>query len=507
MGAFFGLLIWGIVGSVVFLLVSDRRRSAARAWREAARTVGLADVEEAETLGFPRSLTGTTSGLRVRIERYKRGRHNAGTRIVLGPLGLPGLSLRREGFGTSFEKALGEKEVEIGDPAFDDGLYVQGHPALARALLDADTRSQVLGLFRGEAWSGRASDVRARVSGDLLQVEIRERLFEPGPDLCQALSRLLAVARRLTTPRDVAARLAANLPGEPNPRVRLECLLTLMREFPAHAATRAALLAARTDASAEVRLRAGSALGAEGRDCLLELASGHGAEDSCAARAVGALGERLEWMKAEEILAQALHHRRVATAMACLEALGRWGGEGAVPGLAKVLRVEMGEIAVAAARALGATGAVAAEGSLVRALTGGAGEQEDASAPAAGVTGADAAERPLAAALAAEAVELKVAAARALGRVGTVSAVPALRDAGERSRDRELHRAVRQAVAEIQSRLPGAAPGQLSLSEAESGAGQLSLADDDVGGRVSLAESEEPTPPALPPRAPGRETS
>jgi hypothetical protein len=471
-----GLLVFGLVGSVVFLIASERNRSRARAWREAAREVGLAEVRETETLGVRRSLTGTASGLRVRLERYQRGQNDSGTRITVGPLGHGpyGLSLRREGFGTGVEKALGEKEIEIGEPAFDEELYVQGHPPLARALLDAETRRDLRTLFRGEAWSGRPSDVRARVSGDLLQVDVRERPFAASPRLSDALTRVIAVSRRLTAPPEVAARLAADLPGEPEPRVRLGCLLTLVREFPDHPATREALLTARADGSEEVRLRAALALGAEGQACLVDLASGDAVSDSCAARAVDALGEHLDPARAAEVLSRALRHRHVATAVACLEALGRWGGEKAVPGLAKVLGAEKGEIGAAAARALGATAADAAEGPLVEALTGGA-------------------------------VELQVAAARALGRVASVSAVPVLRDAAERSRDHELRRAVRQAVAEIQSRLRGAAPGQLSLAEAEGGAGQLSLAEEDAGGRVSLAGEEEGASAAGPPPERGRE--
>jgi hypothetical protein len=56
----------------------------------------------------------------------------------------------------------------------------------------------------------------------------------------------------------------------------------------------------------------------------------------------------------------------------------------------------------------------------------------------------------------------------------------------------------RQAIAEIQSRLAGAAPGQLSLAGGEAGA--LSLADGEPG-RLSLAEDEPEASP--PPR--GRE--
>jgi hypothetical protein len=48
-----------------------------------------------------------------------------------------------------------------------------------------------------------------------------------------------------------------------------------------------------------------------------------------------------------------------------------------------------------------------------------------------------------------------------------------------------LRRAAENSVATIQSRLTGTSPGQLSLPAARSG--ELSLADDDPRGRVSLA--------------------
>src|SRR6185436_5845866 len=84
-------------------------------------------------------------------------------------------------------------------------------------------------------------------------------------------------------------------------------------------------------------------------------------------------------------------------------------------------------------------------------------------------------------------------------------------DAAESSpRDKDLHRAARQAIAEIQSRLQGASPGQLSLAGAEGGqlslaeGGELSLATDPAGqfslaqaeaGQLSLAHAEFPLLP------------
>jgi hypothetical protein len=73
-----------------------------------------------------------------------------------------------------------------------------------------------------------------------------------------------------------------------------------------------------------------------------------------------------------------------------------------------------------------------------------------------------------------------------------------LKETAERfESDPDLSRATRQAIAEIQSRLPGASPGQLSLAGAEVGqlslaqgdAGQLSLVND-PGGQLSLQPEE-----------------
>jgi hypothetical protein len=78
------------------------------------------------------------------------------------------------------------------------------------------------------------------------------------------------------------------------------------------------------------------------------------------------------------------------------------------------------------------------------------------------------------------------AAARALGKAGTAAAVAPLRAKASSLLPNPLRAAARQAIAEIQARLTGAAPGQLSLAAGEAGA--LSLAAGEAG-ELSLAES------------------
>ena len=99
-----------------------------------------------------------------------------------------------------------------------------------------------------------------------------------------------------------------------------------------------------------------------------------------------------------------------------------------------------------------------------------------------GARGAVASEDAILAALLCPLDGVRIAAARALGRAGTADAVRDLLAVSE-SGPGELRRAARQAIAEIQSRLPGASPGQLSLAGGEAGA--LSLAENVAEGSRS----------------------
>jgi hypothetical protein len=273
--------------------------------------------------------------------------------------------------------------------------------------------------------------------------------------LPEVLRTLLDTARRLMRPDDIADRLAKTLRDERLADARLQDLLTLIREFPEHPATGAALRAGLKDDEEEIRLRCAMALDEEGRDALLDLASENGTRDFVAARAVAAVREHLSLERMQAILSHALKARRPLVAAAVLEALGHRHAPEAIPTLIHVLGHGNSELAVAAARALA-------------------------------LSGLPAAERPLTEALRRDRKDLRIAAAGALGRVGSAAAVASLKEALKQD-DKELQRAARQAIAEIQSRVRGASPGQLSLADADSqNAGQLSLADGEAG-RLSLS--------------------
>lgn len=454
-GVLFAVATAGVGG---LLLSGFRQRGRARVWRAAAAGAGLSrTVCEEPFVGTP-FLTGRAETLRVRLGSHQRDKDHEDIRIEVddptNPLG--GVAVRPEDAATAFGKAFGKREIEIGDPGFDEAFFIVGAPALVHAFLDAETRMPIFRLnYEG----------RLEITGPVLRLDI------PDTDESRLLSKvvglLLDLARRLGNRAEIAERLASNARKDPWPAVRLRNLLCLIRTFGERPVAGETLRAACGDRDPEVRLRAATALGPSGVETLVGMTEDLGLADVWQAAAIAALGQNMTLERAKATLEFALRGKRPETARACAEALGECG-PAAVEPLVEALAVRTGLVATAAARSLGALGTPAAETPLIRALNG-------------------------------DAPGLRVAAAEALGRSGTVAAVLPLKSVAERSGDRNLRRAARQAVAEIQARLPGASPGQLSLSATE--AGQLSLADSEAG-QLSFPQGE---PGRLSLRGPGND--
>ncbi len=420
--------------------IRDRRKRL-RAWQDAAVSCGL-QVSETSSLWYPRLKAGA-GPMEVRISSS-----GDGAQIVVKapwPPEFRWVSIRPE---TVVQPA----EIEVGDKRFDDTFFIGGPPNLVLALLDAETRRLLFHM----SLNGKLDISR----GELRVIQM------PDENVPHALPLLLDVGRRFAQPMDIPRRLAENAHQDPIPGVRLSNLLLLIRELPKDPATAEALRKACSDPSPEIRLRAAREVGAEGRGIFLELAESL-ENDAVSAEAVSTLGRALPFERTKAILDRALSRRCVRTVRACLEAIGRRGDASDVDILAKILENEDGELAPTAAWALGAIGSPAAEPPLIAAL------QRDQS-------------------------DLRVVAANALGHVGSVAAVLPLKEMADRLLLGEIRKAARQAIAEIQSRVLGASPGQLSLAGAEAGqlslaeadAGQLSLASDPAG-QLSLGDDED----------------
>jgi hypothetical protein len=388
----------GVAGTVI------DRRALGRVWLRAAREAGLEDLT-VRWLGFwPRSVDGQRGTFRVRIEAgSNHAESGVATRISVHGLS-PDLEIRPE-VPSPVPQALRWRDIELGDEAFDDAMVVTGQPLLATAVLGADLRRRIPALFapRREPKTGDHSAVVEKglrlERGQLMG----ERVVGDQPEWIAAFVRdLLSVAEALLPPDDLAPRLLANVRDDPQPPVRRNSLLMLVREFAGHSATREALRLARVDGDEGVQLEAAIGLGSEGRATLVEIATRDWTGDACAARAVTELRSALPVDTARAILARALRTRRLQTAAACVESLSRRGPEQADV-ISRVLGVEEGALAVAAARGL--------------------------------------------------------------GRIGSSSSVVSLREAEARlPRDADLRRAVRESIAAIQSRMGEAEGGRVSLA-------------------------------------------
>lgn len=439
-----------VAGLSALLFVAWAKREQQRAWHAAALAAGLTDIHlERHYLVSSDILTARAGGRRVRIAHYSHGKEDRGIRIFVE--GRSGLTLCREADAPAMDRLLGVRDVETGDEDFDRLVYVQGDPGVVRAVLDAPTRRAVRDFLEGPLiLKGAMLESRATVRDGDVWFEHGKTLNALHAHFPELIEQLLGLLKRLESGSGVGLLIhqAAN---DPEWRVRLETFRLLAERYPRHPAAREALRRGCSDERQEVQLECALSLDdGGGRATLQDIASREWSDDPVAARAVAALGNALPADRALAILGHALRTRRHQTARACLEALGGSGQASVVDTLAKVMRVEKGPLAVAAARAMGASGAAAAEG-------------------------------PLLGALGSEIEDLRVAAAEALGHTGSPAAILALKEAAER--DGRLRRVARQAIAGIQAR-KGVSPGQLSLAEGQ--AGEISLADDEPRGRLSV---------------------
>jgi len=439
-----GLVLLG--GGVRLWLKVRQDRERLQVWQQAAASCGLQQVEVSRS-----ALKACKGPLGVLIEEAAEKKSRSRIYVVVpGPRGFRDVVIRPE------SRIPLPQDIEVGDRSFDDALTLQGPQRLVFSLLDAEAR-RLLYCLNVES--------RLEISGGALQA------VAPHLRVTYLLPLLLDVGQRFVQAMEDPRRVAENAKRDPVKDVRLRNLLLLVRELPGDPMTVEALHTACADPSPEIRLRAAMEMGAEGRSVLLDLAEGM-QNDDCSAQAIRTLDRELPFERTKAILYAAQRRRLGQTARACLETLGSSGNAAAVALLTILVGVETGELAAAAASALGATGTPDAE-------------------------------QPLLKALGSDEVEVRLAAATALARVGSAAAVLPLKEAADRlPSTAEIRKATREAIAEIQSRLKGASPGQLSLSSHE--AGQLSLAQAETGqlsldteqaGELSLMGPHLPDPP------------
>lgn len=443
-----------------------RARRARRVFEQAADLLGLPRSEIRGWLHM--RVEGQSRTFPVQVREEGRGKSGTWTVVEVKVCDrVPeSLFLGHEGIGASFGKLFVGEDITTGDERFDEAVVVRGPVSRALALLDEETRHRVAELVKA---GGKVKDGVVSIA--------LHRTFRDGEALATLVQQLVAVAERLAQPSPTVERLAALARFDAVSGIRHRCLQELIGSHSDDPLTRMALRSALADRSPEVRLLAAVMLGEAGLECLRELVASGGTAPEVACSAVEALGERLPEDVALARLEKAVRagHARLVQALA-----ERFGPSTSRQGLARLARhlshEAPAETAAACARALGRTGSAAAVAPLVAALA-----RDDAA--------------------------VRAAAAEALGKVGTVETIAALREAADGNLlSPSVRRAAAAAIAEIQSRLTGAAPGQLALTEAMSG--QLSLDPDAVlAGSVSLAVEDSQPPRPAPPRSRSGQTS
>lgn len=373
--------------------------------------------------------------------------------------------LPRNQFGSEL---VPEPDVKVGDPEFDAAVVLRGSEASIRALLNQETRRALRLMLSGQLrFQADAGTEVLSVVGQVKASGLQLTVPRDGRDLFAdakhpglpptALRPVVDLAERLVRPEDLAQRIADNTVSEPIAAIRIGNLKVLASEFPDHPATRAALVAALDDPADEVRLEGARTQGDAGVRTLLKIALGPASQDAHAAEAIALSGDRFTSRHARWALRRAIPARRRLVVKACLERLVTVDDARTVSAVAAALWSEDDEVALAASRALAEARAPGFEEMLIAAL-----------------------EHRL--------NDVQLQAVAALGRIGSVVAVAPLVDWADRhALDRWVRGDARQAIARIQSRLPGASPGQLSLAGGE--AGQVSLVEEDQRGRVSLEKS------------------
>jgi HEAT repeat protein len=281
-------------------------------------------------------------------------RGSGGSKRTSLTVSLPGLiphwlGLRKEGISTAISKALGEPDLLVGDPAFDDAVLVQGEPAVVAAVLTAAARTEARRVI-GAGFIVRNGLIEREYA---MRAPAVEELVVAARDAC-------SLARLLTAPENPAGRLAAMAASDPVPTVRLRCLRLLNEHYVGSEEARGATEKALVDLDAGVRLWAARRLREGGLPTLHALTTEPGVADPIVAEALDVLGDRVPFDRAVTLLAGGGRQRSAEVVAAALRALDRLGQSGAEPTIIPILDHDEDGVRSAAAAALGTLGSVAA---------------------------------------------------------------------------------------------------------------------------------------------------
>lgn len=214
-----------------------RRRGEAR-WSEAAAALGLIDSASFDHAG----LEGAIRGVPVFVAELT---NDSGiTRLSYRAAGRfpEDLSIGAEGLGSKLSKLAGERDIEVGDPAFDRTVLIRGPRAAVVGALAAPLREKlVAAVSQGRRVEKGEVLLDTGGGGDAAVIVANVRACV---GLAEELARAFAA--------DPAEGLIANTAGEQIPAVRRRNLELLLEFYPGEPAAKG-LRTALGDPLAETR--------------------------------------------------------------------------------------------------------------------------------------------------------------------------------------------------------------------------------------------------------------
>jgi HEAT repeat protein len=420
-----------------------RRRKIDAAWSAAADELHFGYLMPG-FFSMPQ-ISGRREGISLKITASGRDSHTSFK--VAGLAGLPwNLAISSKGSWVS-GSVSGEK-VLVNDPYFDEEVKISGAPEEVVALMDAETRRAVK----------RFVKVGGKIGWADLTLE-RSGVLKDWGEIVELANVMMTVAARLGR-GPVPQLLLENVQSDPIPAVRVRNFQLLVDRFGSSEQTKRAVQVALGDRDPFVRvLGAAHEQGEKGMAILQAVAADPRSEVDVRVLALKRLVAIFGYANARPLVIDALAAPdRILNGAAVLAA----GTAHDVSQLERITALaDAGDEALTetVATALGKLGDARAEVALI------------------GLLGR-------------ESTAVRIAAAAALGLIGTVHAVePLLPLSKGLLGNADLHKAARDSIRRIQSRLGDAEAGRVSVASVDEAAGAVSLAAG--GGEVSLAQSEE----------------
>jgi len=423
-------------------------QDADTAWAAAAEELGV----EFRPAGFltTRSIKGRKDG--IPLEITTSGGKNAATCFQVRPPALPPtLAVRAEGAWTNLGKIFSGEDVLLHEPEFDRQVNIHGVEEEIVALMDHDTRAEVMELVGLGGTIGEGA-ITLRRPGI-----IRER-----EELVRLASLLVSLGKHLAR-GPIPALLLENAQSDPIVAVRVRSLEILANNYAFFAEGKAAAAMALEDRSPRVRMF-GALLdkGEAGIAVLQALVQDSGVPGDVRASSLEHLASSFSYQRAKTAVAGALESADDSLRRAAVVVVGKAKDADQLLRVVALAYEKDASLGEAVATTLGQLGDAFAESALIKLL----GREEPV---------------------------VRLAAAKALGLVGTVHAVePLLPLTRGLLGDDKVREAAQDAVRRIQLRLGDAEAGRVSIAKVEDVAGAVSLAAD--GGELSLPPDKEREP-------------